>query len=318
MMIGYIAAMSETRPRIQKYLANIGIGSRRQIEQWIIQGQIALNGALAQLGDKVETGDQIDFHQEISDNNMLGKEPHIVNRSTFIESRLLLYHKPIGEVCTRTDPEGRPTVFDDLPFLEVGRWVVVGRLDINTSGLLLFTTDGELANRLMHPSSQIEREYAVRVYGEVTDDMLDTLESGVMLEDGPAAFDYIDDKGGEGENHWFHVCLKEGRNREVRRLWAEVGVTVSRLIRVRFGHIDLPRDVRPGEWIELDPDEIQALESQVGVKLKKRTGLYGRSKVRAESVDRQGNPSDYSANQRPPKDPKNNSARSGYLRRRRS
>ncbi len=317
-------------PRIQKYLAAKGIASRRQLEKMIREGRIWINGEPAELGMRVDTGDQIDIYNDpyndsysdhYTDNDVnhgndfnqgknQGKETLTVNRSDYIETKLLLYNKPEGEVCTRTDPEGRPTVFDHLPELESGRWVVVGRLDINTTGLLLFTTDGELANRLMHPSSQIEREYAVRVYGQVDDEMLAALETGVELEDGLASFSRIEDKGGEGRNHWYHVILKEGRNREVRRLWGHVGAEVSRLIRVRFGHVLLPRDLDLGEWMELDPSEISALETQVGVKLKRRTGLYGRSKVRADH-----NAQQVKTNQGQSKD---GGKRTGYLRRRRT
>ncbi len=232
--------------RLQKVLARAGYGSRRQIETLIEQGRIQLNGRTARLGDRVGPGDRIKVNGKLVPASRLqGKR-----------TRLIAYHKPVGEICTRSDPQDRPTVFHNLPRLRGGRWIAIGRLDINTSGLLLFTTDGELANRLIHPSQQIEREYAVRVRGEVNEQILANLRKGVLLDDGPARFERIEDAGGEGSNHWYHVILREGRNREVRRLWESQGVTVSRLIRVRFGPIKLPRNLRPGKWQELEPETV--------------------------------------------------------------
>ncbi len=178
----------------------------------------------------------------------------------------MAYHKPAGEICSRSDPAGRPTIFDRLPRLKEGRWVAVGRLDINTSGLLLLTTDGELANRLMHPSSQVEREYAVRVLGKVTREVLENLRRGVQLEDGPACFQSVRPAGGEGANQWFHVVLKEGRNREVRRLWESQGLQVSRLTRVRYGGCHLRRGLKAGHWDELDGEAVSALRASVGLR----------------------------------------------------
>lgn len=235
--------------KIQKVLANAGLGSRRQIEEWLRQGRIAVNGTVANLGDRMTLDDKV---------RVDGRDVNLVKSSTQ-KSRVILYHKPEGEICSRSDPEGRTTVFDHLPMLRNGRWISVGRLDYNTSGVLLLTNNGELANRLMHPSSEIEREYAVRVQGEVTSEMLKKLKKGVRLEDGPAHFDQITDAGGEGSNHWYHVLVKEGRNRMVRRLWESQGVMVSRLIRIRFGHITLPRMLRRGKWTELTLDEITKL-----------------------------------------------------------
>ncbi|MDH3513776.1 MAG: 23S rRNA pseudouridine(2605) synthase RluB [Gammaproteobacteria bacterium] len=240
--------------KLQKVLARAGLGSRRQIERWIEEGRITIDGLPATLGARV-TADQA-----------LRVDGRVIPAHTFQSPpRTLIYHKPEGEVCTRSDPQGRPTVFDKLPKLRGARWIAVGRLDYNTSGLLLFTTDGELANRLMHPSREIEREYAVRVLGKVSDDMLARLKTGVPLEDGPARFDAIVDAGGTGANHWYHVTLKEGRNREVRRLWEAVGAKVSRLMRVRYGPVALPPHFHAGRNVELDKDATAALYVQAGL-----------------------------------------------------
>ena len=227
--------------KLQKVLARTGKGSRREIEALISQGRVSVNGKTAFLGDRVDGSEQIRI------------DGHPVKLATQEEDicRVLMYNKPEGEMCTRKDPEGRATVFDRLPPLEAGRWVAVGRLDINTSGMLLFTTDGELANRLMHPSQKVEREYAVRVFGEIDEAMLQRLRAGVKLEDGPARFQQITYRGGEGRNHWFHVVLSEGRNREVRRLWESQEVQVSRLIRVRYGDMEMKRQLPLGGWTEL-------------------------------------------------------------------
>lgn len=227
--------------KLQKVLARAGKGSRREMETLISQGRVSVNGKTAFLGDRIDGSEQIriDGHQV----KLTAQEEDIC--------RVLMYNKPEGEMCTRKDPEGRATVFDRLPPLEAGRWVAVGRLDINTSGMLLFTTDGELANRLMHPSQKVEREYAVRVFGEIDEAMLQTLRTGVKLEDGPARFQKITYRGGEGRNHWFHVVLSEGRNREVRRLWESQEVQVSRLIRVRYGDMEMKRQLPLGGWTEL-------------------------------------------------------------------
>lgn len=227
--------------KLQKVLARAGKGSRREMETVISAGRVSVNGQTAYLGDRVEGNEQI----RIDGHNV------VLEAQGDQICRILMYNKPEGEMCTRKDPEGRPTVFDRLPPLEGGRWVAVGRLDINTSGMLLFTTDGELANRLMHPSHKVEREYAVRVFGEVNEAMRQTLLHGVKLEDGPAKFQKITYRGGEGRNHWFHVVLSEGRNREVRRLWESQDVQVSRLIRVRYGDIELQRQLPLGGWTEL-------------------------------------------------------------------
>ncbi|HSW93105.1 MAG TPA: pseudouridine synthase [Gammaproteobacteria bacterium] len=235
--------------KIQKVLANAGLGSRREVEEWLREGRISVNGLMAKLGDRMTGDDNV---------RVDGRDVNLVKSATQ-KSRVILYHKPEGEICSRHDPEGRRTVFDRLPMLRNGRWISVGRLDYNTSGVLLLTNNGDLANRLMHPSSEIEREYAVRIKGQVTTDMLKKLKTGVRLEDGPAQFDEIMDAGGEGSNHWYHVLVREGRNRMVRRLWESQHVMVSRLIRVRFGHITLPRLLRPGKWAELTVDDISKL-----------------------------------------------------------
>lgn len=243
--------------RIQKLLAAAGIASRREAERLIEAGRVSVNGNVVSLGDKAELSDTVRVDGKVI---RLDRRPQI-------KHRVLAYHKPEGEVCTRSDPEGRPTIFDGLPRLRSGRWINVGRLDINTSGLVLLTTDGELANRLMHPSNELEREYAVRVLGEVSEAMLRQLRKGVELDDGPARFTSIRDAGGQGANHWYHVTLNEGRNREVRRLWESQGVQVSRLSRVRFGPIALRRGLKPGGWDELPRQEIDQLRQQVGLPL---------------------------------------------------
>ncbi len=246
--------MSEER--VQKALSRMGFGSRREIERWIERGQVKINGEPIKLGAKVVEGDRAEFN---------GKR--IVIRAPKAEVRVLVYNKPVGEICSRKDEEHRKTVFEKLPKLTNSRWVSIGRLDINTSGLLLFTNNGELANRLMHPSHEIEREYAVRVRGEVTLDKIKQLTKGVELEDGPARFDDVTDAGGQGSNHWYHVILHEGRNREVRRLWEAVDVTVSRLTRVRYGSIYLPKSLRQGKSIDLELSEVKLMMEAVGLTL---------------------------------------------------
>lgn len=240
------------KERLQKILARAGLGSRRHIEEWIRLGRVAVNGRVASLGDSATPRDTITLD---------GKAVEVeFNEPT----RVLIYHKMVGEVCSRQDTEGRPTVFENLPKLRMGKWINIGRLDFNTTGLLLFTNDGELAHRLMHPSSNIEREYAVRVYGEVNEPVMNRLTTGVMLEDGMAKFDHIMEKEAEGANRWFHVVVKEGRNRLVRRLWESQGLVVSRLIRVRFGCVTLDRDYRPGRSYELKGNRLEKLMALVG------------------------------------------------------
>lgn len=238
--------------KIQKILANAGLASRRQIEQWLREGRIIVNGQPAKLGDRITPEAKVKVD---------GRDINLI-KSQGKRTRVLLYHKPEGEICSRSDPEQRPTVFDHLPLLRNGRWISVGRLDFNTSGVLLLTNDGELANTLMHPSTQIEREYAVRIQGAVGPAMIRKLKKGVELADGHAHFEQLTDAGGEGTNHWYHVMVKEGRNRLVRRLWESQGVKVSRLIRIRFGSVNLPRLLRRGKWVEMEKQEINALLTQ--------------------------------------------------------
>jgi 23S rRNA pseudouridine2605 synthase len=239
-------AMNE---RLQKLLAGAGHGSRRGIEEWIRDGRVTINGRVAGLGDRASHDDQICL-----DGRRLALE-----RAESTE--VLLYHKPVGEVTTRSDPQGRPTVFERLPPPGSGRWIVVGRLDVNTSGVLLFTNDGELAHRLMHPSSEIEREYRVRLRGTPSEPVLERLRRGVQLEDGPASFDRIEAESVEGSHSWFRVCLHEGRNREVRRLFEHEGFEVSRLSRLRYGSVDLPDDLRGGAHKRLDSGAIAELRN---------------------------------------------------------
>ncbi len=240
--------------KLQKILAQVGLGSRREMERWIEQGRVQLNGELAKLGERAGPSDEIEVD---------GKK---VSRAEVVPRRVLVYNKPEGEVCTRNDPDGRPTVFDRLPRIKGERWIAVGRLDINTAGLLLFTTDGELANKLMHPSTNtVDREYAVRVAGEVTPEIIETLKKGVVLEDGMAKFTDVQFFDGEGFNQWYHVCIMEGRNREVRRLWESQDLKVSRLKRVRYGCIFLPKKVSVGRWLELDQKDTDELASLVNM-----------------------------------------------------
>ncbi|WP_110685986.1 23S rRNA pseudouridine(2605) synthase RluB [Salinicola aestuarinus] len=245
--------------KLQKVLARAGYGSRREMETAISAGRVKVNGKIATLGDRVEARDRV----------ALDDRPLSLRAVEEVPRRVIMYNKPEGELCTRKDPEGRRTVFERLPRLKGERWIAIGRLDINTSGLLLFTTDGELANRLMHPSHQIEREYAVRVMGDVQREHVVNMVDGVMLEDGPARFSDVQEFGGEGINTWFHVVIMEGRNREVRRLWESQGLTVSRLKRVRYGSIFLDKRAKAGEWLELSQDEIDELSTLAGLEARK-------------------------------------------------
>jgi 23S rRNA pseudouridine2605 synthase len=243
------------RERLQKVMAQSGHGSRRNIEILIAQGHLTINGQLAKLGDSVGPGDKVKLD---------GKLIHL--RFGEPLPRVLLYHKPTGEIVTRDDPENRPTVFDKLPKVNGGRWVSVGRLDFNTEGLLIFTTNGELANRLTHPRFEVEREYAVRLMGELAEDVREKLLAGVEIEGELCKFDSIEDRGGEGSNHWYHVVLREGRNREVRKMMEAAGLMVSRLMRVRFGNVELPTFLKRGQMREMEEEQVQELLAFSGVK----------------------------------------------------
>lgn len=258
--------------KLQKVLARAGLGSRRELETWISDGRVSVNGTVATLGDRVGSEDTLRVDGRII--KVKAEEDTV--------QRVIMYHKPPGEVCSRNDPEGRPTVFDNLPRLQGMRWVQVGRLDINTTGMMLFTTDGELAHRLMHPSNGFVREYAVRVRGSMTAEKRQAMLDGVLLEDGVSKFDSIEDAGGaeEGANHWYKATLTGGKYREVRRLFQSQDLEVARLMRIRFGDLTLPPQLRQGRWMELEPEQMKALIEKVDLKGKKYTGLYGRARLR--------------------------------------
>jgi len=258
--------------KLQKIMAAVGVASRRESERWIEAGRVSVNGTISQVGDRATAKDTI----------RVDGKPIRVTAAEDFKRVMLAYHKPEGEISTKKDPEGRPTIFDTLPTIRNSRWLSVGRLDFNTSGLIFFTNDGNLANKLMHPSLEVVRKYAVRVRGQVTEDILAQLQQGVTLEDGDAHFDTIEDGGGEGANHWYHVTLKEGRNREVRRLWEAFDVQVSRLHRIKYGNFELPRALKRGRWRELTSDELDDFEKLAGLSKSRanKTVRQNKSKVR--------------------------------------
>jgi len=241
--------------RLHKVLASCGFGSRRAMEEMILAGRITVNREPADVGQKVGPGDEVRINGEL-----------VKVRFAEPRTRVLMYHKTAGEIVTRDDPEGRPTVFEKLPNIGHGKWIAIGRLDFNTEGLLLFTNSGDLANKMMHPRYEVEREYAVRVMGLLTPEQQQALLTGIELEDGPGKVEKIDDGGGEGSNHWYHVVLKEGRNREVRRLFEALGLTVSRLIRTRYGPVAMPSRVKRGQVLELTPEEVGAVLTAAGMR----------------------------------------------------
>lgn len=247
-------APQEATQRLHKLLAVAGLGSRRDMEKLIESGRVTVNGQVAQLGVGVTKFDEIRVDSRPVH---LSFEPEL--------PQVLIYHKPEGEIVSADDPEGRASVFDKLPRVKGAKWIAIGRLDINTSGLLIFTTSGELANHFMHPRYEVEREYAVRVFGELNDEQIEQLKQGIELEDGPAAFDSIVVQGGEGANHWYQVILREGRNREVRRLFEALQMPVSRLMRVRFGPIALPSRVKRGGMLKLEQKQVVALMEWAGL-----------------------------------------------------
>ncbi len=235
--------------KLQKVLAAAGLGSRREMETWIAAGRVSVNGEIAQLGLRVSAVDRI----------LVDRRPVRWPLGETELPRIIIYHKPEGEIVSRDDPKARKSVFDGLPRVKNGKWIAIGRLDFNTEGLLIFTTSGELANRLMHPSFEVEREYAVRVMGELSQEQMHQLTDGIELEDGPAHFERIIEEGGDNANRWYRVVIREGRNREVRRMFMVIGFMVSRLIRVRFGMVNLPARVKRGKTLELDVPQVVAL-----------------------------------------------------------
>lgn len=278
---------ADDAPKLHKVLADAGIGSRRDMEEMIIAGRVSVNGEPAHTGQRVAATDQVRVNGKLLYRKVMQRPP-----------RVMLYHKPAGEIVSQEDPEGRPTVFASIPALKGGRWVAIGRLDFNTEGLLIFTNSGDLANRMMHPRYGMEREYAVRVLGELTPEQQQLLLTGVPLEDGPANFLALEEAGGDGANRWYRVVINEGRNREVRRMFEAVGLTVSRLIRTRFGGVLLPSMLKRGRWVELEPEEVAVLLEKSGMPIKNTdSGQKSRGRGRNQGQGERevnGNSSSYS------------------------
>jgi 23S rRNA pseudouridine2605 synthase len=275
-------------PKLHKVLAEAGLGSRRDMEELIVAGRVSVNGEPAHIGQRILPTDQVRINGKPLQRRVSKKPP-----------RVLVYHKPAGEIVSTSDPDGRPSVFDRLPTMKTGKWLAVGRLDFNTEGLLLFTTSGDIANRLMHPRYGIDREYAVRTLGELEEGMRQKLLAGVELDDGVAQFSKIADGGGEGVNKWYRVTIGEGRNREVRRMFEAIGLTVSRLIRTRYGSMTLPRGLKRGRWEELEENDVRSLMTMIGMdKPERDSGPRGRN----EQLPRTAgvNPFDTSTSQRRP------------------
>jgi 23S rRNA pseudouridine2605 synthase len=273
-------AMNSQSEKLHKVLADAGIGSRRDMEELIIAGRVSVNGEPAHIGQRVLPSEQVRVNgKPLPPRRQPGRPP-----------RVLIYHKPVGEIVTQDDPSQRPTVFEKLPKVGGGRWVAVGRLDLNTEGLMVFTTSGELANRLMHPRYEVEREYAVRVIGQLSDEQRQVLLDGVTLEDGPARFSRVEDAGGQGVNHWYRVAISEGRNREIRRIFDVVGMTVSRLIRIRFGSIQLPRSLARGRFYELAPEYVQAWVHDLGIGIDEVRNRQGGGSGQGRGDQRRGGP----------------------------
>ena len=264
--------------KLQKVLARRGLGSRREIESWISSKRVLVNGEVAQLGDRVGLNDRLTV-----DGEQLGAG--IIEQ----KHRCIIYHKPVGQICSRKEPKNRKTVFDDLPKLSNGRWISIGRLDYNTSGIILFTTDGDLAHTLMHPSSKVEREYIVRIRGEVKTEHLENMIEGIILDDRLACFSDIQYGSGEGSNSWFYVVLMEGRNREVRRLWESQGLSVSRLKRVRFGPIFIPSKLKQGNWIEISSAMSRKLYEMVSLSFDEGKVGFKEAKTMNKSFNRRPN-----------------------------
>jgi len=248
------SALNAQSDKLHKVLADAGIGSRREMEELIVAGRVSVNGQPAHVGQRVLPTDQVRINGKPLQRRQPGKPP-----------RVLIYHKPTGEIVSHDDPQSRPSVFERFPKVSGGRWISVGRLDLNTEGLLVATTSGDLANRMTHPRFEVEREYAVRVVGLLTDEQRQRLLEGVELEDGPARFTRLEDAGGQGVNHWYRAVIKEGRNREIRRMFEAVGLQVSRLIRIRFGSIALPRSLARGRFLELTPGWVEAWLHDLGI-----------------------------------------------------